>query len=185
MFTRAGRQAMQTFPIWTLSTDSSSAVPMFPQSQSIKNTSNETRWISFVNGNLFNSFNPVFNQTWSGVSFGSGTTPPTLDDYQIESIFDDQQISAALTHWVRGIDSNNKPYMELTYIVTNRTSGPITVSEVAIVSGDIAVCGSYSDTSAYYNDVLIDRTLLDTPVSIPSGDSASIKYRITCDMSFT
>lgn len=185
MFTRAGRQAIHIFSVWTLNNDSNNAVPMFPESQSIKNTNGETRWVSYVNGNLYNTLDPQYNDRWSGVSFGSGTTPPTLDDYKIESIFNNQQINASLTRRVRGIDSNGKPYMELTYIVTNKSNASITVSEVATVTYNIAVCSSYSDTSANNNDILIDRTLLDTPITIPVGDSASIKYRITCDMSFT
>ena len=187
MFTKAGRQAIHMFAVWPLVDDSNTRVPMVLQAQSIKNTSNETRWISWVIGTLFNNVDPVYIDSWSGVSFGSGTTPPTLNDYKIESIFNNEQITATRTFVTRGLDTNNKPYMELTYVVTNKADTNITVSEIAVVSNNIVVCNEYSSNPSWVgqNDILIDRTLLDTPVTISSGDSASIKYKITCDMSFT
>lgn len=184
MFTKAARQALQTVATWTTVNDAKNAIPVFP-TQSIRNTANEERWVCTLVGNLISTVGMADYDTWSGFSFGTGTTAPTINDYKIENFISGSDMSKVLTDTARGVDTNGKPYMEFTFVLSNRTSSTITVTEVAYVTNSIAVCDSASATSAFQNDILIDRTLLDTPVAIAAGDSASIKYRITCDMSFS
>ena len=182
MWTKAGKQALQTVAIWNATANVNTAKPMFPNS-SIRNTSNQERWVSYVNGNLFSNLTIVTNAN-QGIHIGSGITTPTENDYklgtQITSGF-----SATSSNAVRGVDLDGKPYMELTYTITNTGSASMTISEMGIVTQNVWCCNTSTATSASTNHVLLDRTLLATPVTIEAGDSAAIKYRITCDMTFT
>lgn len=183
MFTKAARQALQTVATWTTVNNSNNSKPMFPN-DSIRNTNGDEKWISFLDGNLINTLDCGGNYTWSGFKFGSGTTAPTLNDYVIETPLNNNEYNVTLTFTERGAE-NGVPYMEFTFVLTNVSSNSITVSEVCYVSNNIAVCDSSSGTSANKNDIMIDRTLLTSPATIVAGDSASIKYRIACDMSFS
>ena len=183
MFTKAARQALQTVPTWTTVADSRNTIPMFPN-DSIRNTNNDERWVSLLDGNLISTLSCGGYYQWSGFKFGSGNTAPTINDYALETPLTDSDYSATLTNTVRGVD-NGVPYMEFTFVLTNISSSSITVSEVCYVSNNITVCTSSSGTSVARNDIMVDRTLLASPVTIAAGDTAAIKYRISCDMSFS
>ena len=182
MWTKAGKQALQTYAIWTQQNNTSNAKPMFPNS-SIRNTSNQERWVSYVNGHLYSSCNYAANLN-QGLHIGSGTTAPTENDYKLQTQIT-SGISVVLTGTVRGVDTNNLPYMDLTYTITNTSSSSITIAELGLVSQNIYCCTSSTATSATSNQVLLDRTLLSTPITFPANETAAVKYRITCEMNFT
>ena len=181
MLTKAAKQLLQTVPIYSGLNNTNTAKPMFPNDR-IKNTANQERWISFLQGNLMSSTNIVFNAN-AGFVFGTGSTAPTENDYILESQIT-SGITGVLTNTVRGIDTNNKPYIEFTFTVTNTGSSSISITEIGYVTGNAYCCTSSTATSAANNNVLIDRTLLDGAVTIAAGNSAAIKYRLTSDMTF-
>ena len=119
----------------------------------------------------------------AGFCFGTGSTAPTENDYILESQLT-TGFTAVLTNTARGVDSNDKPYAEYTFTVTNTGSSTITISEIGIITNNAACCTSSTGTTASNNAVLIDRTLLDSAVTIAAGNSAAIKYRLTSDMIF-
>ena len=124
-----------------------------------------------------NSFTPfaVMNK-WSvnnngfGVSFGTGTTPATMSDYSIESGLGGTQISVSYPDSVSYSRDNTFDMYSVSFGITNKTAEAITISEVGLT----AVPYSYS-TASY---ALVDRTVLDTPVTIPAGQSKQITYTI-------
>ena len=105
-----------------------------------------------------------------GVSFGAGTSPATAQDYKL---------AAPITTGLSIIFPKSLTYAKgasfedvaVTYGVTNISSSEITISEIGLVA-TIFVSGNL------YNSVLVDRTVLDTPVTIPAGESKQITYTI-------
>ena len=114
------------------------------------------------------SIKPFYSMNKSGyVLFGSGTTPPTPNDIKIESA-----VSVGIT-MPESVSCNlTDEYMEATctYGVQNSNSNDITISEIALYG--LATFPARSCTFMY------DRTVLDTPVTIPAGQSKQITYTI-------
>ena len=100
---------------------------------------------------------------------GSGTTPPTLDDYNLES-----RITADLTGQViRTHDGTGIIYINL----TNSSSNPITISEI----GYYAMCYTKEDSYSSPVGCLLERSVFD-PVTIQSGEIAQIQYKININI---
>lgn len=181
MITKAGKQLLQTVPIWTTQNNTSNAKPMFP-TESIRNTQNQERWVSWLAGYLISTLNAQFVATNAGFHFGSGTTAPTENDYKMQTDIT-SGLNIILNSSERGVESGI-PYMAFTFTLTNTSSANITISEMGYVTGNASCCTSSTGTTATNNNVLFDRTLLDTPLTIAPSETAAITYTITCDMSF-
>lgn len=107
--------------------------------------------------------------SFSGIIIGKGTTPPTLDDYYLES-----QITSGVTASnSRGIDENGNPYTLIT--LTNASNKAITVGEVGIIAN------TYYGTNGYTCYTLLDRTVLESPITIEPGGVGQITYTIRMD----
>ena len=112
-------------------------------------------------------------KTWTytinsyGVAFGTSTTPATVSDYRLESILDNTKISVASPSEVSYSRLDAHEEYSVTFGITNITSNAITIAEVGIVA---------KINDFYY--ALVDRTVLDTPVTIPAGQSKQITYTI-------
>lgn len=181
MITKAGKQGIRTFVTWTGQNTTPNIKAMFPN-EPIYNNQHQQRWICAVVSTFVTALNIQYNYN-AGFSFGSGNTAPTEDDYFLESQIT-SGLSSVLTGSSRGVDSNGKLYMEYLFTVTNTSNANITIAEMGITSS-WSVCTSASATSASNNNILIDRTVLDTPVTIEPNNSAAIRYRITSDISFS
>ena len=182
MLTKAARQALTVMAVPAQANAATNNVAMFPN-DSIRNVLNQERWLSWVNGGLLATYNPTLGNNAAGFVVGTGTTSPSLDDYKLQS-----QITSGITltfaNSRRYVNSSGKPTIELIYTVTNNSSNTITITEVGIVSNTMNCLTSKTATSVSGNNLLMDRTLLDTPVNIASRASASIVYTISSDMSF-
>ena len=115
---------------------------------------------------------PPFKQMNTGVSFGTGTTPATASDYKLESTLDSTQITVSNPSAVSYSRGDTYEEYSVTFGVTNKTSNAITISEIGLTAVPYY---SNSGTSVY---VLVDRTVLETPVTIPAGQSKQITYTI-------
>lgn len=182
MITKAGKQAIQTMTNQTSTNLAGSVKAMFPE-DSIKNVDGNERQISHLNGNLVSSSNIVVNRN-AGFSIGSGTTTPTENDFFLES-----QITSGytmiLTGATRNVDENNNLYMEFTFTITNNSSNTLTIAEIGLTTANIYCLNSSSATTGSTNNIMIDRTTFETPITIASTETAALRYRITSDMSFT
>ena len=98
----------------------------------------------------------------SGVTLGSGSTPATVDDYKLESA-----ITKGLSVSITRIYENP---VKLVILITNTSDAPITIAEVGWQS---LFGGAYA---------LADRTVLDTPVTIPAGGIGKIEYEIKINL---
>lgn len=112
------------------------------------------------------------NWSWSknqhGVSFGTGTTPPTASDYFLENILTSTSISVATPSAVSFSRVDTYEEYSVTFGVTNKTDNAITITEVGLIAA-LQSSGSYA---------LVDRTVLETPITIPAGQSKQITYTI-------
>lgn len=101
---------------------------------------------------------------------GTGTTAPTADDYCLESPITTNlscdSVSVSRTSLI-------KTY---TATFTNSGSSDITVTEVGFW---ICILYSYSNSDEKSDNFLMDRTVLDTPVTIPAGESRTITYTLS------
>lgn len=111
-----------------------------------------------------------------GIVVGSGNAPATLSDYDL-----DDQITTGLTGAVTvstGIDTSGNIYLNFDIVFTNTSNADITIREIGI--SDVIYCAtSAGDTSPSSKHALVDRTILETPVTIAAGDNETIRYRIT------
>lgn len=110
----------------------------------------------------------------AGVSFGTGTTPATVSDYALESILGSTQISAAAPSNVSFSRGDTYDEYSVTFGITNITTEAITISEVGLTARPAYLGGS----PGYNYCALVDRTVLETPVTIPAGQSKQITYTI-------
>lgn len=115
-----------------------------------------------------------------GIKAGSGTTAPTEDDYKLESFLADivDNIIVFRTSGnvmiTRGY-TNDTPYITFSITVTNTSANAVTISEIGMFGwAAVSIAGTASMTT-----VMLDRTLLDTPVTIPAGDTGLVTYTIS------
>ena len=117
------------------------------------------------------------NADAAGISVGTGNTAATENDYQLESTIT-SGISMVLSETVYGADSPGYPYVQYKVTVTNTGSDPITVKEIGYKQS-LNVAKYPGMTIGAGNAVcLLDRTVLDTPVTIAAGDAGIITYKL-------
>lgn len=109
----------------------------------------------------------ISNTDAPGVFFGDGDTPPTEDDYTLSG----SQVTtlvARSTNSVSSVEGNDVVHAT-SYFLENTGTTEVTIKEVAWVSGH----RTQSNLSHYF---MLDRTLLDSPVTIEPGGVAKITY---------
>lgn len=114
-------------------------------------------------------------KSMTGVRFGSDDTPPTVNDYKLGS-----QITSGLSFTnpaqITYTLSNTYSEYAATYGVTNTSEGTIVVKEIGLFSQPSTT--SLEGTQIGYIAALVDRTVLDQPITIPAGQSKQITYTI-------
>ncbi len=99
-----------------------------------------------------------------GVIFGSGNEPESLDDYKLSG-----DILSTFTHSYALTNERDETGATLTglFTLTNTSDSDITVGEVGLITKKI---GS--------STVLIHRSALESPVTIPAGGVGQVTYTI-------
>lgn len=98
------------------------------------------------------------------VYFGKGKTPATVNDYKLESI-----ITSGLSINEMSESSSfadNVVTKTAKYTLSNTSASEITIGEIGFIK--------------YINDryYLLERTVLDEPITIPSGGAGTVNYEI-------
>ena len=106
----------------------------------------------------------------NGVAFGTGATPATVSDYFLEGILGGTQIDVSVPSAVSFSRVDTYDEYSVTFGITNKTAEAITISEVGLFAT--------VNPNTSVSNVLVDRTVLDTPVTIPAGQSKQITYTI-------
>lgn len=104
--------------------------------------------------------------TYGGVIFGSGTIPPTIDDYNLSGSLL-TTITASVNYNFTTDDSG--VCYEAVYTITNTGASEITIGEIGLLAGG---------DSAPNKKFLVERTVLDNPVTIPAGGIGQVTYTI-------
>lgn len=110
-----------------------------------------------------------------GIYFGSGTTPATKDDYTLESPISSGLTIVSASAFVENT-ANGQYCISRDYVLTNTTDANITVSEIGCFVPIVY------DTDEWYQ-VLMERTVFPSPVTIQPGESKLITYKITFNQS--
>lgn len=101
---------------------------------------------------------------------GSGTTAPTYNDYTMESLISDSDISQ-MTNPINTANIGTN-LVGATKTITNISANPITVSETGIA------CQVYGVNTA----VLVTRSLLPTPITLQPNDIYTFTEYIKIDL---
>ena len=126
--------------------------------------------------------NYYYNESYAGIKIGSGTTPPTQDDYSMGSIIPNNSLACTLVS-TRTYMEDNDACAQHVLSVTNKSSNDITITEIGLVHTIQASPQAGSTYNGGDVPVLVDRTLLATPLTIPSSESATITYTIKASIS--
>lgn len=147
---------------------------------SVKDIGGTTRYLSLSGSSSFPSTvtsSVAIGSSSPGIHIGSGSTAASEDDYELESRIT-SGLSSSSTTQTYDVDSSGNPYLEYLFTLTNNTSSDIVVREIGYVQQfRLADTQGGSITSAN-RYLLLDRTVLDTPVTVPANDSAAIKYTL-------
>lgn len=112
-------------------------------------------------------------QTSSRFNAGGGGSAPTINDYKLEAAFDNVD---AVSFESGEIDGHYFGTVSLT-VSNPETSKAITIREVGYFCYFNSPSSKFS--SGYdFHLFLIDRTLLDEPITLSPGEHAVIKYKI-------
>lgn len=117
------------------------------------------------------------------VLFGSGDTPPTENDTDIEELL--TNISATHTSaYSPGVEFDGEQvYLYIDYTVQNNNSSPITVKEVChyavVLAGGNAIGDVVQNSYSNYGTILIARSLIDNPVTIAAGQSGIVRVKFS------
>lgn len=110
-----------------------------------------------------------------GQAFGTGDTPASEDDYTLESVIT-SGLSASAPSVTTEYDSENNCYFRrMTYTINNTSDADITIKEVGTYRG-IAYASTLGATGSSTKLLLVDRTVLDTPLTIPAGEAGVLRY---------
>ena len=110
--------------------------------------------------------------TMDGIYFGSGTTPATKDDYTLESPITSGLSISSPTTLSYGNSSDGIHTCSAAFTIANTTDSDISISEVGLFT-------PINSTSGSYYSVLMERTVLTEPITIPSGGTKIVNYKIT------
>lgn len=145
-------------------------VPVTTLSGVTKYTSTRIRQFPYMVGT------GVVLDTSYGIMIGTGTTPATEDDYMLESKITSGVTASGTSHSVN-VDESGNPYLEYLFTITNTSENDLTISEIGYVQ--IINAATSSGTASTSGDYfLMDRTVLDNPVTIAASESAAIKYTL-------
>ena len=162
------------------------AVALLLQSNGINNTKGllpVKTWgnITHYLGSKFYNFprtianNISFAYTTDGVLLGSGSTAPTAEDYKMDALIT-SGLSASTPTLNYEINDGN-PQVALFYTLTNTTSSDIVIREVGYLQ-KFSTSTTLNGTDSATASLLLDRTLLDTPLTVPANGVAILKYQM-------
>ena len=183
MFTNNFKKLMFNFLFGNKSTspgtnDAPSQFTSLPTLQSLANISRDiygsssgrTQNIWCYARNALSTINSTRTLGNGYLMLGTGTTAPTVDNYCLESPITTNlscdSVSVSRTSLI-------KTY---TATFTNSGSSDITVTEVGFI---VYMNYQLSGDAEKADNFLIDRTVLDTPVIIPAGESRTVTYELS------
>lgn len=123
-----------------------------------------------------------------GFAFGTGTTPATENDYTIESIissglnatFNPPNYTGANTNYNSEDDEMS---LSIDITLTNSTQSSITISEICRFGTAYFSATKGANSEGNSVSALIDRVVLDNPITIPATESVVVRYETIIPLS--
>lgn len=113
-----------------------------------------------------------------GIAVGSDDTPATENDYSLGSLI--TTLSGSIPSAAYGYDSTSHKYGSyLDITLSNNTANDIIVKEVGRFVSVYKASSLYSNTGSSATDarcIMIDRAVLDSPVTIPANNVGVVRY---------
>lgn len=110
----------------------------------------------------------------NGVIFGDGTTPPTISDYCLSGNI----ISGITMSSTRSATcTENAAETSVLYTITNNNTEAITIGEIGYIGYNQYYKDSTS-TSSNSERLLLERTVLESPITIEAGGVGQITYTL-------
>ena len=112
-----------------------------------------------------------------GVVFGNGTAKESVNSYEMSGDLFVTYTASSVSEY--GVDETGV-YRTVTFTLTNTGAEDFTVSEVGIIGYVAETFGNSSYSNAiYYTNVLLERTLLENPITIPGNNGVGqVSYTI-------
>ena len=107
--------------------------------------------------------------SYGGVIFGTGNTPAQITDVALSG---ELVTTFTSSYSIATRVDNDEIVLEALYTLTNTGSDPITIGEVGMIANLTS-----SSTSAQYK-ALLERTALESPITIPVGGVGQVIYTI-------
>ena len=110
----------------------------------------------------------------NGISLGTGTSAPSVADYALESQIT-SGISANITQSC-GLDDLGNPYQAFDITISNSSGAAVTIAEIGYRQ-NLYAATTFGGTGSN-RACLLDRTLLDDPVTIADGGIGVVRYTL-------
>jgi hypothetical protein len=134
-----------------------------------------------ASSNIKNGINSSGNVP-NGVIFGTGTTPPSLDDYCFSGTAIDNLTTSNVTLVRTNECTENNSKISMEYTISNTTGADITIGEIGLL---IPISAKKTGSnSTYYYSLLIERSVLDSPVTILAGGVGRVIYTLQMNFPF-
>ena len=122
-----------------------------------------------ITGNYTSTWQSIHNKR---AKIGTGTTPPKVTDYKMESEIDASKYQASMSNiQVTNFDNEGSTQC-INVTVTNISGEPLTVSEIGLENWG---GGIYDSDQSH---LLIAREVFDTPITIPPGKTKSFVLKL-------
>lgn len=112
---------------------------------------------------------------YGGVILGTGDTPVASTDYWLENYISADIVTmtneSVNTFW----DDSGKTIMGM-YTLTNNTDSDVVIKEVGLVCWPDG--RNIGDSTQYVWRILVDRTVLQNPITVPANGTARMVYAI-------
>lgn len=171
MLTKNGKKII-VFGIMNSNQTGATSQPSAATAFQITNTSGTVRQTGAATSNVVSAINALNHMATSAgsnsttyIQCGTGTTEATEDDYNLEVSATGLTCDSVVT----AVGSNNTKTYTATF--SNTTDADIAVTEIGFFMNY-----AYQGYSA--EDFLLDHVILDTPITIPAGESKAITYEL-------
>ena len=118
----------------------------------------------------------TLNATSAGISIGTGNTPATKNDTNLESTITSGVITTMVSTTVES-ETNGDPFLKYIFSVVNTGSSALTIREIGYKQTlTTTILPGYTSSTSVV--CLLDRTVFDTPIAIQAGDAGVVEYKL-------
>lgn len=130
----------------------------------------------YQTANILTGITASGNSASAGLALGSGDTPPTENDYTVETIISNLT-GTNNPNIYDSYDSSTGIYtVYLDTLLSNATASDITVKEICRFTRVPTGSALGQTVSGNYVSIMMDRTVLDTPLTVPAGGTKTLRY---------